>query len=81
MVKKLTIAEADELILATCRPSDGAIEDCEKHGDLVHYFFESNVHGTVNRNTGSVTFQGRKAPNGLTAFGRARRNAASAVRR
>jgi hypothetical protein len=53
----LTVAETDELILASCRPEDGAIEDCELEPDQVSYFFETGAVGIVCRITGTVSIK------------------------
>jgi hypothetical protein len=57
----LTVEETDELILAACRPEDGAIEDCEVSEDTVTYFFETGVVGTVDRISGAVKTRPAKA--------------------
>jgi hypothetical protein len=51
---ELTVEETDALILAACRPEDGAIEDCEVEPHQVHYFFETGAVGSVNRISGQV---------------------------
>ena len=50
----LTTAETDELILAACRPKDGAIEDAEVTNETVTYYFETGVVGIVSRTTGDA---------------------------
>jgi hypothetical protein len=55
MQDTLTVAEADELILAVCTKEDGAIEDCEVTPTQVGYFFESGAIGTVSRITVAVS--------------------------
>jgi hypothetical protein len=53
----LTIEQTDELILAACRPEDGAIEDAEVSPIQVSYFFQSDTNGVVSRTTGQVTMR------------------------
>jgi hypothetical protein len=50
----LTVDQTDALILAECRPEDGAIEDCEVELHQVSYFFETGTVGVVCRITGQV---------------------------
>jgi hypothetical protein len=57
----LTVEETDALILAACRPEDGAIEDAEVSPTQVSYFFESGAIGTVDRVTGGVKTRPAKA--------------------
>jgi hypothetical protein len=53
----LTVDQTDALILAACRPEDGAIEDCEVSDETVSYFFETGLVGSVSRLTGKVEIE------------------------
>lgn len=56
MTHLLTTDATDQLVLAACTPSDGAIEDCEVHPNEVLYFFETDAVASVDRMTGDVSF-------------------------
>lgn len=57
---KLTVQQADELVLAASTKEDGAIEDAEVSPTQVVYFFESGAEGTVSLATGAVTMKREK---------------------
>jgi hypothetical protein len=52
-----TVEQTDELILAACKPEDGAIEDCEIGRNAVRYFFQTGAVGIVSLRTGKVKSQ------------------------